>query len=721
MKKTFLTVSLGILSTFALIACGSNSDKTSSSGTPQGSTQGGGSTTTNFKPGDNISILNSKSYIFTDAVDFLNTASIPTYKAKDYGDVPYVNVEDLKQLIKSMNDVNVDVKKESSSITLTKTSNENSYVKFDAKNNEISFKNPSLLADSSDNKIGHDYCLTSGQVIKSSALTKVGTVGKDEGKVSLNDYNIKLYEENNIVYVPYDLFNVLLLPSGLEPFMFNGKDFFKDPGAFKKTELTSLCYSGNGYFEYAGFESGEPFIYTYKKIEAKSGHKYTYETVDMNGKALQYGNKYFALYSDGKGAIIDASTNKEVVDGQNRITKIKYVEDKEHLTMYLLSSDEANPMEPSAESYERMLIINLGETRFAKKERSQALADFTYNLLCLSFDKVYSVKEAKNITSFDKYFTDNGYKDNLKSKNIDVYEEAMAKFLNTSIDDGHTTLVALSIFDYQGQTKIVGFNEKYVNAHSRGISNKANEYFSLRWAQHDFNGSIKIVGDTAYLSFDNFVSGYGFPASFRNYSANDDIEDVRNKDTSAYMAICMLRIEAYNNDQSNAVKIKNIVVDITANTGGDMTMLPYVACIMTKDPKLCVGDSRTGQVVEYHYEADFDGDGKYGDTFADKYNFFLFTSDASFSCGSSLPSMLKGTNVKIIGAAGAGGASPITTFTDASGLIYKTSGQFGIFYKDGDTYKTIENGVPVDYAIDKALWYDYENLTKKIDEFASAK
>ena len=73
------------------------------------------------------------------------------------------------------------------------------------------------------------------------------------------------------------------------------------------------------------------------------------------------------------------------------------------------------------------------------------------------------------------------------------------------------------------------------------------------------------------------------------------------------------------------------------------------------------------------------------------------------------------------GAAGAGGASPITTFTDASGLIYKTSGQFGIFYKDGDTYKTIENGVPVDYEIDKALWYDYENLTKKIDELANTK
>ena len=713
MKKRFMAALLGIFSVFALVSCGNGNNSANPSG---GGEKTSVSSETDFKSGENMALLNSKSYIFKDQIDFNNAGFIPTYKAKNYDSVPYVNAEDLKSLISAMNDVNVNVKKENNSVTLTKTSNENSYIKFDAKNNEISFKNPSLLADSSDNKIGHDYCLTSGNVIKSSALTKVGTVGKDEGKVSLNDYNIKMYEENGKVYVPYDLFNVLLLPSSLSPFMFNGKDFFKDPGSLTKTELTSLCYSGNGFFEYAGLDLGEPFLYTYKKINAKSGHKYTYESIDVNGNPLAYGNKYFALYPDGKGAILDASTNKEAVDGQNRITKIKYIEDKEHLTMYLLSSDQANPMEASAESYDRMLIINLGETRYAKKERSQVLADFTYNLLCLSFDKVYSVKEAKKITSFDKYFTDNGYKDDLKSKNIDVYEEALAKFLNTAIDDGHTALVSLSIFDYQGQTKIVGFNDKYVNAHTRSILGKANEYYSLRYQQHNFNESIKIVGDTAYLSFDNFTSGYGFPGNFRNYSANDEIENVRDKDTSAYMAICMLKIEAYNNDQSNAVKIKNIVVDITANTGGDMTMLPYVACIMTKDPKLCVGDSRTGQVIEYHYEADFDGDGKYGDTYADKYNFFLHTSDASFSCGSSLPSMLKGTNVKIIGMAGAGGASPITTFTDASGLIYKTSGQFGIFYKDGDSYKTIENGVPVDYQIDKALWYDYENLTKKINE-----
>jgi hypothetical protein len=96
------------------------------------------------------------------------------------------------------------------------------------------------------------------------------------------------------------------------------------------------------------------------------------------------------------------------------------------------------------------------------------------------------------------------------------------------------------------------------------------------------------------------------------------------------------------------------------------------------------------------------------------------TSDVSFSCGSALPAMLKGTNVKIIGQAGAGGASPVTAITDASGFVYNSSGQYGIFYKDGTNYKTIENGVPVDYQLDKSLWYDYPNLTKKIQEIVAS-
>ena len=726
MKKKFLLIPLSALLFVSLASCGGNNSATTTTPTTTASTTTPTTTpsqtttgSTTFAPGEEIALLNEKSYIFTNAVDFENTSFIPTYKLKGLADVPYINVKDIKSLVSVMAGVNLNDSKVGNNIKLTKSGNENCYAIFDALNNEITLKNPGLLSEESDKSIGHDYCLTAGVVIRSSNKTKVGTVDKDEAKISLNGYNIKLVSQNNEIYAPYDLVNVLLQPSSLIPFVYNGKDFFKNPSSYEFSDLSSLCFSGNGYFDYGYIDNNEKVANTYKKVTTKQGQKYTYRAVTIDDNIIEENGKEIALYSNGSGEILDPKTGQLYVDFNNKVTKIKYKEENGYLIMYLCLTDRDNTtVVPSEQNHDQRLIINLGETRFAKKERPQEVADFGYNLLCFSFDKVYSVKEAKGVSSFKTFFSEKGYEADLKSTNIRTYEEAFAKLLNTEIDDGHTGLINVSMYDLPGNATIVSYNDKYKYKHTNEILAKCNTYFSDRFSSHNFDSdSIKIVGDTAYLSFDSFIT-MGTPSNFNFFSVNTDIEEVRRMDTCGYMATAMIKIDDYNKQASNSVKVKNIVLDITANQGGDMTVLPYISCIMTQDPKLCVNDTRTGQVIEYHYEADFNGDGVYGDTYADKYNFFMFTSDASFSCGSSLPSMVKGTNVKIIGMAGAGGASPITTFTDASGLVYKTSGQFGVCYKDGDTYKSIEGGVPVDVAIEKSLWYDYENLTKKIDELA---
>ena len=713
MKKLMFSISLVACMALTLISCG---NETNNSGSQNTTTSNSG-----FKPGENISLLNEKSYVFTDVVDLNTVYNLPTYKAKNYGDVPYVNVEDLKEFLPTMNSVNVNIKKEGKKVTLTKQDNNNCYVVFDAEANEISYKNIGILPlDSERNSIGYDYCLTSGHVIRSSNKTKVGTVNKDEGKVSLDSYNIKMYDENNKLYVPYDLINVLLQPSSMTPFVFNGKDFFKNPVAYTNPEITTLCYSGNGYFEYGYLENGYKTTNTFKKVEVKNGQKYVYQPIDMNGKVISTTGD-IVLYNDGTGKRTTNNTDDAFVDENGRITKIKYKEENKYLTLYLGFTDQSNPSYlPTEDNCDKKIVIYQGDNRFAKGERTVEVANFTYNLLCLSFDYVYSVKEAKNISSFDQYLNSVSLRDKLKSTDAKVYEEAMCELLNTKIDDGHTAMVSLSMFNYPSDAALGIYNANHPLSNTTQIMNKANNYFSERYNSFNFVSQgmrLEDNEDTAYLSFDNFILRSGdVPSNFNSFSVTSDLEELRDIDTCGYMATCILKIEDYNKNNGN--KIKNIVLDLTANTGGVMSVLPYVACIMTKDPKLCVADSRTGQVIEYHYEADFDGDGVYGDTYADKYNFFVLTSDASFSCGSSLPSMLKGTKVKIIGINGAGGASPITTFTDGSGLVYKTSGQFGVYYKDNDTYKTIEKGVPVDYEISNNLWYDYQNLTKKIDEIA---
>ena len=117
MKKRFMAALLGIFSVFALVSCGNGNNSANPSG---GGEKTSVSSETDFKSGENMALLNSKSYIFKDQIDFNNAGFIPTYKAKNYDSVPYVNAEDLKSLISAMNDVNVNVKKENNSVTLTK-------------------------------------------------------------------------------------------------------------------------------------------------------------------------------------------------------------------------------------------------------------------------------------------------------------------------------------------------------------------------------------------------------------------------------------------------------------------------------------------------------------------------------------------------------------------------------------------------------------------------
>ena len=90
MIKRLLGISLGILSFFTLVACNKdNSDE-------QGKTV----------IGDNISVLNQKSHIFKDSADLNNSATLTLYKAKDYGDVPYLNANDISSLLTTFSGVN---------------------------------------------------------------------------------------------------------------------------------------------------------------------------------------------------------------------------------------------------------------------------------------------------------------------------------------------------------------------------------------------------------------------------------------------------------------------------------------------------------------------------------------------------------------------------------------------------------------------------------------
>ena len=721
MKKHFILF-FSFLFVFALAACGGQKD-------PSGSKEPEGSSGTQASKyvGEKVSSVNEARIFKVGNETEPNKMMI--YNVKDCGDVPYIDATSLKEIFSTEADVNLEAKTTGQTVTLNRTNNTETYITFDAATNVIKYNNISKLSvDASQEKknpYGYDYCLSAGQVIRSSNKTKIGTTGKDLGQATLNNYNLKMVYEDGKVFVPLDLAISISQPCFLHSLVFNGKDLFIDPHNYKDSTMTSLCYSSNGNFLFGYVQNGEKYEIPFTKVQpTDSNQEYLFYLTNSTGQPDN--SMQLILNKDGTGKIVrnENGVVSDYVNADRNKTIAGYKLIGDELNIYIKFVDEgAEGMKPSADFNDFVLRVNMKETRYGKKTRSQELADYTYNLLCFNYDNLYAIKSDRNITSFDAYITEQNLKTKLKSTDIDTYQTAMYEFLHVKIDDGHTNMMTQSIYDFQSSYKMRNLYETYKSTRTNNIMGKANNNYSQRFSSYNYsNGGIRMEEgeDTAYLAFDSFtVGGFGIPSNFKSFVGDSDPADYINSDTCAYMASSILKIEKYNQDSANTTKIKNIVVDISANIGGNMVALPYVACIMTKDPALCMGDSRNGQVIEYHYEADFDGDGVYGDSYADKYNFFLLTSDASFSCGSSLPSMLKGTNVKIIGKKGAGGACPITTFVDGSGIVYQTSGHMGVYYKNGTDYLSIENGVPVDYELEPSEWYDYVNLTKKIDGWVS--
>ena len=644
---------------------------------------------------------------------------LPIYNAKGYNDVPFINITDFEPILKVEEMGFVDFKVNGDSLIISSRDEPNCKIEFDASKNEIRSYNYSQYVGSkrTNNNIGRDYCLVNTMgAIKPSNKTKVVVEPQSPKTISLNDYHLKIVKYNNKFYAPLELVNNILNPNSLHNYVFNGRDYFRFymPESHYSTSVLSYCYSSNGSFYY-GYNTGNGNAgNNYKKIDPKSGEKYRYTNVDADGLILNTEAIVFNNQNQGKLYGVNEGKEEElVIDG--RVNHFYLEEDKDIIHIYTKKVDQGSDMYPSKDFFDHHLYVNKAKTRYGENTRSNEVALYTYNLMCLSFDYYYGLKLDDN---FNQFVSNLGLKDKLLSNDVHVYSEAMYQLLLQKIDDGHTSMHSLSSYEYPASYRMNQYSYKYPTTRSKAISERALLLYGKRYDKLGYGVGHRFVdyeGDMAYIFFDKFASD-GMPSFFSSYIGGDSSYLVEN-DTCGFMANAMLEIEEYNKNPENTTKIKNVVVDITCNGGGAMAALPYVAGLMTSDPTLNVKDVLSGKVSEYHYDCNFDGDNKVK-TFADKYNFYLLTSNASFSCGTSLPGMLKGTNVKIIGQRSAGGAAPVTYFSTGSGLAYQTSGSDIIVYKDAQgNYVSIENGVPVDYEIDEGIWYDLPALRNKINTF----
>ena len=142
---------------------------------------------------------------------------------------------------------------------------------------------------------------------------------------------------------------------------------------------------------------------------------------------------------------------------------------------------------------------------------------------------------------------------------------------------------------------------------------------------------------------------------------------------------------------------------------------------MTDDPFITVKNTVTGEISDVHYKIDLDQNGtkgQSGDTYKGQYNFYVLTSNFSFSCANAFPTFAKkGGMAKIIGQQSGGGACCVGGFVTASGTNIQSSScwQFGTY--SGGTWTDNDGGVPVDYTLPVSSFYNDNTL----DTFVNGK
>lgn len=332
-------------------------------------------------------------------------------------------------------------------------------------------------------------------------------------------------------------------------------------------------------------------------------------------------------------------------------------------------------------------------------------AKYYYQSLVFDFDNFYGLKEHKNI-SFDDFFTEKGYKDDMLSGDP-IKMDAAINYALTYLNDFHTAFSKTScLYDSR---KFVSEKSKYnpdfikFQEDDEALKNKCKEA--------GISSGYTQVGDTMFVKFNNFTALDEKLLYKKSWTSSEVSTDTAVLFASLYQGLI-----------SDEVKktCKNIVVDLTNNDGGSVSTLIYTLSVLIGNVKMIQKNAISGGINEQEYKCDINCD-----TFIDDrdicaydlgYNICFLDSKYAFSCGNAMPIYAKYSqpNVKILGEKTAGGACAKKDSFTAIGGYYTKSSTTQLCTKKDDSYVLVENGIEADYQISEDKFYDRQYIVDQL-------
>lgn len=337
------------------------------------------------------------------------------------------------------------------------------------------------------------------------------------------------------------------------------------------------------------------------------------------------------------------------------------------------------------------------------EEIPQYLIDYNANLFIYMMDNFYGLKSYYKISSMKKYFRSYTSYNNLFTKDNFNRGDAYSSLLST-FDDNHTVLVSANSAWGEEKTQRYGGTRmvkrsalkkaliaQKIEMLKEYFANEEYDYDRGQWADTVMSQS----GKTAMFYFDQFKFG----KSEEVYNEDDSIKEGVEQYDSFFNFI--KRLQQYESEGT----VENVIIDISTNSGGVVGVMMRLLALISKNnsAELFMLQEKSSIVAANRLRIDVNGDGQYTDdeAFGNKFNFYMLTSDCSYSCGNAFPCYAQKMGIKTIGETTGGGECAVSIhYLPNSEYVYHSSNtHLGYCDKENRVFTGFESGAKPDISL----------------------